>query len=302
MQVRTLEIKIYKNQDSKTEVYSFKYPDASMSFKINQIDSSRPDSCMVQIDGVSRATYGIFKLPDKSEYNNKYIIEIYHGINNNNELLYTGDISRVIYSFNAGKQTLKIIADKNIDKFTKNVLPISISGENKLIDILKYITGQFEYSLYVSEDVNTQEPVTRFGMTGSCEECLQSLLQKKYKYYVDSNAIYVYKDSKTEVYKAYIGSSVLNSNTKVSYIVHTNNGLLQYPSDDTEDNKYNLRTVILANIKVGDKILVPIDKYWYADYDTGNYKTFIVEKYNSVFQNGFGTTEMECVLDDSEND
>lgn len=300
MRVRRVAVKIYKNVDSTKEIYTFRYPEANIAFKINQIDSKRPDACIVKIEGVDKKTYSIFKLPEAKDYNDKYVLEIYHGFDSNLNLVYTGTISRVIYSFNGGKQVLSMVADKNMTKFTKNVLAISLSGENTLLSALKHIATKFGYSLSVSDKVNTQETIKRFAITGSCENCLDALINTKHKYSVDDKNIKVYDSISDNKFISYTegASSPIESKKRSEYTAHVNNGLISYPSDDTEDDKYNIKTILLPEIKTGDVIKIPVDKYWYSDFDTGNYRNFIVNKFNSVFLNGLGTTEMECGLDD----
>ena len=295
MRYRTGKIVIYKTETDRTVIRSFSFPETYFDFKISQVDENSTDVCMCKIKGVDRSTYGLFKLKDESEYKERYYAEIYLGYSGNNDLIYRGSVSRIVYAFNKGAQELKFVLDDNTIKFTQDTKQISIASETFLLDVLTAISKTFEYNLYIDSHVHTLQSVKRFSVTGTCKECMDSIIGDDLDYFVRDKNIYVRKRGFIPKYHLYKYGQKSNVEVKIrSIVLHVNNGLLAYPDDDTKDNKYNLKTIIIPDLSVGQIISIPVDKDWYTDYDSGTYVNFRVVNFSSSFTNGFAMTEMEC--------
>lgn len=295
MRYRTGKVVIYKTETDRTEVRSFFFPDTYFDFKVSQVDENNPDVCMCKIKGVDRATYGSLKLKDISKYKERYYAEIYLGYSGVNNLIYKGSISRIIYAFNKGGQELKLILDDNTIKFTKDIKHISIASETFLLDALTAICNTFEYKLYIDAHVNTLQSIKRFAVTGSCKECIDSVINDTLDYNIKDHNIYIHKKGEVPKYHLYKNSQKSNVEAKTrNLVLHVNNGLLAYPDDDSKDNKYNLKAILIPDLAVGQIIKIPVDKDWYTDYDSGTYVEFEVVKFSSSFASGLAVTEMEC--------
>lgn len=304
MKYRSGKIVIYKNADDRTEVVSFSLPETYFDFIINSMDSKNTDACVVSIYGVDRSTYSSFKLEDITKYSERYVVEIYLGYSGNDSLIYKGVVSRLSYAFNGGRAMMKLVLDDGSIKFNNVHRTISISEKQPIIEVLKTIASSYDYTLFVNKQFNEALTINRYSFTGSCKDAIDSLLPEYMDYWIKNNHIYVWEKTgaSKEGFKKYSTESPDATDTADRYIVvHVNNGLLEYPNDDTKENKYKLKTILVPEIKSGLIIKIPVDNGWYASYDSGVYEEFIVDKFNSSFSDGFGYTEMECSKNDKQN-
>lgn len=280
MKTRRVIVKILQTGKGTTDYYStFSYPETAMTFKVDARQDDDPVSCTVRIMGVSKNTYGYFSTTNKDKYFSSQKIEVYYGYDDDMSLVFTGGIERAMYAFENGAQTLIIMATRNKRAFGNMVKPISISGKQSLKQALDIIAEQYGYTIKYGDKVFESISSGRFCFTGTIREALKSILPKWYGYHVYDKEVYVY----------HIDKSVPNEIT-----LWFENGLLNYPTEDTKQENTTIRSTLLPSVEFGTKINIPVDDIWFADYDTGTYKTFVVKTFESSFENGIGVTTMEC--------
>lgn len=290
MKVRRVEIKIYAFDGKGANIYTFKYPEYNISFRINQTDSDKTDSASVAIAGIDKSTYGVFRMPNKSDYDNGHMVEIYHGYDDYLELVYRGKASSVDYDFSDGQQVLAFVLGQENRKFNTMAKPVSTSGSITLKELCGLITKTYttdsgaQYMIALAPDVPNNLSVGKIGGTMPLSEFLNTSLPEEYGYYIKIDKIFIY-------------SKKGQNSGGDEYVMFSQNGLLRYPIQSTRDkdkNEFNITTILIPQIKCGDVIKIPVDEYWYSKFDTGNYKRFVVKGYNSSF-NEIGQTELRCI-------
>ncbi|MGL5717663.1 MAG: hypothetical protein ACRCX2_31920 [Paraclostridium sp.] len=279
MKIRTVKVVINKYDGQDLGIYTFRHPDSRIDFQVRQIDSEEPDSGYIKIYGVSRETYSIFKIPEKSDYTNGHTVDVYYGYDYNDVLVYSGKVTRVIYDFSSGDQTLTLLIDKDTKKANNMVKSISTDGKVSLGQAFTIFRDEYGYDFLYENSISTSISVGRISLTGSITDAMKSILSKDYSYYIDDKKIYVYNKSKA---------------TTKEVMMFPGNGLLEYPSEDTKNEKFRIKTTLIPEVESGMVVKIPVDKYWYSNKDTGNYRKFTVGNYTSSFSKGLGTTELEC--------
>ena len=273
-------VNIYQDQKSGEEFqYTFNYPDANIMFRVSQTESDSPDNCFVKINGIDKKTYAVFSSAKNNKYTGTQRVEIYYGYDEDMSLAFSGTIDRVIYTFDGGSQTLMMLVTKNKRKFSNMTKAVSLSGKQSIKSAIENICREYGYTSKFGEGEFASISVGRYCGTGTFDNAIRSVLPKDYGFYTKENEIFVYHKDK----------SVPNEIT-----VWPQNGLLAYPTEDSKQEKTTIKTILMPNIESGMKLKVPIDDIWFSQVDTGTYKTYVVNNYTSVFQNGIGTTDFEC--------
>lgn len=297
---RTATVRIYgiedfdKNGTDELAIYSFTFPECFIEFTVSQIETDAPNSCYLKIFGISKDTYKIFEEGKFKKYNKQQICEIYCGYDRNEELLYRGNITRVLYNFNLGEQYIEFILDQNMKKYKTQRHSICIQRQTNVYEALNIVCKKFGYILECrNEDVLKSLSIAPITLEGNVEKCLGSILNKKASYYVDANKIITFGVDK---------GVILNKDAtpRRIYTLLCNNGLRSYPvldtnKTDTED-RYKITNKILPGISAGDVVKIPISEDGlFSDIDTGKYVEYIVQEFTSRFTNNQDSTEMECV-------
>ncbi|MGL5803121.1 MAG: hypothetical protein ACRCX7_11105 [Cetobacterium sp.] len=280
MKSRKVIVNVYQDAKSGGEyTYTFNYPDSNIMFKVSQTDSENPDNCFIKISGIDKRTYSIFNTEKNSQYTGTQRVEVYYGYDSDLSLAFSGTIDRAVYTFDGGSQTLMLLVTKNTRKFANMIKSVSLSGKQTISDAVSNICREFGYKYKFGEGDFSSVSIGRFCATTTFSDAMKSVLPKDYGFYTKENEVFIYHKDK----------SVPNE-----IVVWSQNGLLAYPTEDSKQETTTIKTILMPNIESGMKIKVPIDEYWFSPVDTGTYKTYIVNNYNSVFQNGIGTTEFEC--------
>lgn len=280
MKIRRVLVNIYQDQKSGEQyTYIFKYPETNIMFRVAQVESEAPDNCFVKISGIDKQTYAIFNAEKNKQYTGTQRVEVYYGYDDELSLVFEGTIDRVVYTFDGGSQTLMMMITKNSRKFSNMVKPVSISGKQSIRDAVVNICREFGYVPGFGEGEYDTISAGRYCATGTFDSAMRSVLTKDYGFYTKENEVFIYHKDKSVAREVTVWSE---------------NGLLAYPTEDSKQEKTTIKTALMPNIESGMKINVPIDDVWFSPYDTGTYKTYVVENYVSVFQNGIGTTEFEC--------
>lgn len=279
MKVRTGEVIIYSVGKEKNAEYTYKFPDTRIDFKISQVDTDAPDACFVKIYGVSRETYGVFKPTGKGEYDKNYRVDITYGYDNDNEVVYSGTVTRVTYAFEYGAQVMTILLSHDFEKFSKVDKTVSTNEKTTIGEAMSILGEKYGYRVTFADDVNTSVVVGRISYTGALRESISGVLPSKYKYYIDEHKIHVFYKKK------YIQREIT---------LCMDNGLLSFPTEDTDQEKFRIKSILIPFVESGMIVKVPIDDNWYSLVDTKRYRSFVVGNYTSTFSNNLGTTEMEC--------
>ncbi len=293
MKVRRVKVLIKKETDlknvageTKYGIYEFNYPETSIEFRVNYSEEDTPSSSLVKIYGADRNTFSLLKTPQKGDYSKVQYVEIYYGYDDNLELVYRGVVNRTMYAFENGNQTLTFLIDHNTNKFFNLAKTISFADKTSLGEALNIVKSKYEYNVYASGEINKGISIGRFSFVGTVGDCLKEFLPKDYGYKIDVNDIYVYKKSKEKA--RYYDS------TLTDIVLSMDSGLLSYPTFDSNEEKVSIKSTLLPSVEAGVTIKVPVDEVWFIPEDKGMYRSFSVLKYNTSFQNGLGTTEMEC--------
>ena len=280
MKIRRVVVNIYQDQKSGDQYsFTFNYPDTNIMFRVSQTDSEAPDNCFIKIHGIDKKTYTVFNSEKNKEYIGTQRVEVYYGYDDDISLAFSGTIDRVIYTFDGGSQTLMMLVTKNKRKFSNMTRAVSLSGKQTIKSAVENICREFGYLPTFGDGDFASISVGRVCATTTFDSAIRGVLPKDFGFYTKENEIFVYHKDK----------SVPREVT-----VWPQNGLLAYPTEDSKQEKTTIKTILMPNIESGMKINIPVDEYWYADTNTGTYKTYIVDNYVSVFQNGIGTTEFEC--------
>ncbi|MGL5049650.1 MAG: hypothetical protein ACRC6E_03345 [Fusobacteriaceae bacterium] len=289
MKIRKVIVKVYNSEitsvngttaKTKEAVYTFFYPEARIEFMISQTDTEQPDNCSVKIFGVSKETFSLFDNVRGKKYNDVQRVEIYYGYDGELSLVFSGVVSRAIYQFANGSQIMTILLSKNNRQFTNMIKAISMKSKQTMKTAINTIAKEYGYSVTYGNDGDFESlSIGRFCYTGSVRSALKHVLPKGYSYYINESAIHVY----------HVDKSVANEMK-----IWNESGLLEYPTEDSKQEKTTIKTILIPMVESGMKIKIPIDDVWFSDTDTGKYKTYVVKNYVSSFANGIGTTEFEC--------
>lgn len=281
MKIRRAVVNITQDKSSGGNIiYTFSYPEVKLDFKVSQTDTEQPDNCLVRIYGVDRKTHNIFNIEKNKGYIDTQRVEVFYGYDEDLELVFSGTIDRVIYSFDNGAQVLTLLITKNTRRFLNMKRSISMLEPQTIASAVNYTCYTFGYKPILADDDKLSSiSVGRVCATGTLYDVLREILPDGYDFYIGEDTVYVYGEDKS------ISSSVT---------LYSQNGLLSFPTSDTKEEKTSIKCVLLPGVESGMQIKIPIDEDWYTFEDTGTYKTFIVRNYSSVFQNGIGVTELEC--------
>lgn len=281
MKVRRVIVTISQaGKSGKDSIYTFSYPETRIEFTVSQNDKERPDNCLVKIFGISKETYAIFDAKKNAGYVDNQRVEVYYGYDSDLQLVFSGTIDRVIYQFDSGAQTLTMLVTKNTRKFAMMKKTVSMNGEQTIKSAALQIGKTYGYDIKFSDSGNFDSvSIGRVSVTGSFEKAMKSILPKDYGFYTNETGCFIYHKDK----------SVAREIT-----VWMQNGLLNYPTEDSKQESTTIRTILIPSVESGMKINIPIDEYWFSPVDTGKYKTYVVKNYSSTFRNGIGTTEFEC--------
>lgn len=257
----------------------FSYPQCQLEFKVSQTENSKPANCYIQVDGVSTETYAIFDKEKNKGYTENQTVEVYYGYDDDMELVFEGTIDRVIYKFNGGSQSLMMTVSNNARKFSSEIKPISLNGKQTIKSSVESICGQYGYKPTFGDGDFSFTWFGRYGNVGTFEETIQQVLPANFTYTIRGDEIYFSERGK--------------ENPK-ELVLHTQNGLLEYPTEDSKGKANQIKSILLPEIEVGHVINVPIDEYWFAKTNTGIYRRYTVDHYTHEFKNGLGVTSMEC--------
>lgn len=272
--------------DKQYALYTFTYPECHFEFKISQIESNSPNTCYLKIYGVSQDTYKLFETKQFATMSQQQMVEIYCGYDGDEELVYSGTISRVRYHFDFGSQYMEILLDQNIKKAKEQKHSLCIQRNTTLYEALNIVCKRFGYKLICNNQGDFEAinilPVT---LEGNIRDCLSMLLNKKMSYYIDMNNIIIYSS---------------NKQIKKEYKLLFENGLIGYPTLDTgkldEGEKYTIKHKLIPSLRVGSVINIPVgDDGLFSSVDTGKYVKYKVEEFVSTFSTSKDMTEMECV-------
>jgi len=261
------------------ESYRFSYPETKIDFKISSTEKKDPSACLFKIYGVSKDTYSLFKPSKTGDYENTQYVYIYHGYDDNQDLVYSGILNRVIYAFDNGSQTITGLLGQDSNKVVNQSKSISLSRKTTLSEVLDLIGNKYGYYIKKGEGIEDSMVGSRFTYVGDVIGCLDALLPKEYSYTIKINNIYVYKTS-------------MSFFTEIT--LYPENGLLSFPTEDSKGEKVAIKSILIPKIDTGFIVKIPIDGDFYSKTDTGKYRKFSVLKYSTAFTSGKGITEMEC--------
>ena len=288
---RTCTLKIYQPEDSYDKsrntlaLYSFRFPECYMEFKISQIDSDAPNNCYVKLFGISTDTYKIFEDSRFKKFGTKQIVEISIGYDREEEIIYSGTLSRVRYNFNYGQQVMELLLNQDIEKYKIQRHSFCISRETSVYEALQTICSMYGYSLEcLDKDVFKNVRLKPTTLEGSFENCLNTILNKNMYYNIDESKLTVYSTTKP---------------SGMEYKLGFNSGLISYPTLDTgkidDGDYYTIKHKIIPSLKLNSTILIPIDKYGlFSPIDTGVYERFVVEQFVSTFSPTQDVVDIEC--------
>jgi hypothetical protein len=194
--------------------------------------------------------------------------------------VFDGTIDRAMYSFEGGAQTLMLNVTRNARKFTKQVKPISLTGSQTIRSAIDNICKEFGATATYSKNGDFDSiNIGRYCGTTTLQEALKEVLPAGYGFYHKEDSIYIYAKDKS---------------TPTEITIWSENGLLAYPTEDSEGKKTTIKTILIPGAEAGMKIHVPVDDVWFSPTYTGTNKTFVVHSFSSSFSNGIGTSEFEC--------
>ena len=280
MKTRRVIVSIMQSgRTDKNAQVQFMYPDTNITFRVVSDSEEEPASCLITISGVSRDTYMIFDTEQNKKYFGTQRVEVKYGYDDEMSLVFTGTVDRAIYSFDNGKQTLTLLVTRNKRKFNKQIKSISVVGKQSLKSVLGIIAKEYGYKLTFGKGDFDSISAGRCAFTGTIRDILKEVLPKDYGYYITETDLYVY----------YVDKSVPSEMT-----IWYENGLLAYPTEDSKHENTTIEMILIPNMEVGMKIRIPVMNGWYAQTDTGSYKTYVVKNFSSDFMNGLGKTHVTC--------
>lgn len=282
-QERTVTKRIHSQiEESKTNesIYTFSYPETEISFKVSQTDTNSPDNCFVKISGVSTNTYSVFDTEKNKKYNGTQRVDVFYGYDDDLSLVFSGTIDRVTYAFENGAQSIMMLITKNSRKFNKMIKSVSMSGSQTLKSAVDEICKTHGYTAKYGAGNFESIGVGKVCITGTIKDGLKSILPSGYDYYCKEDEVFVYSLENTKVTR--------------EIVFHSKNGLLAFPTEDSNQKATTIKTILVPNIESGMVIKIPVDDVWYSFDDTGVYKEYVVKNYSSSFGNGIGVSEFEC--------
>lgn len=285
---RTATIKLFGMDDdgsNKPAIFSFTFPETYLEFRIVDIEQESPNSCYVKIYGISESTYRLFEEKKFQQFKKTQKCDIYLGYDRDEELVWSGVVSRVRYEFSFGKQYMEILLTQGIQKFNIQRHSICIQKQTNIYDALQTLCNTFGYTHEcLNENAFKSISIKPTTLEGNMKKCLDDLLNKDMHYYIDNETLITY------TFDGYI---------KKDYKLLFNNGLVAYPSLDTgkldEGDFYTIMHKVIPSIRKGAKVKIPITQEGrYSSIDTGTYAEFEVLEYVTSFSTNQDSTEMKC--------
>lgn len=277
----TGKVVIY-GKTAEANTVTFFFPECKYSYRIIKDKSEDVTKASVDINGISLDTYG--KL--RKSYDGARV-EIYDGIDGNNQLTFSGKIDEVKYGFDKGAQKLLLVIDEDKTKAHYVTKTITIEPSN-LNAALQSICSEYGYKLVTPTGDNLAGiQVGKFCSTGNCHDAIRSILPPRYSYTINETEIIIYQPKTT-------------SQGKIEVKLTLESGLLEYPtknkdkSQDETEIVYAIATILIPGIKEGSVLSVPTGEYWYSGVETGKWARFNVLRYEIEFNDGAHRCNYEC--------